>query len=224
MMFWVKLAGGVISLMVTIAWVLQIILYILISPPASPLLNSVFIEWVLLVLRCLDDGCMRWAVQSANLKTLNAKYSLLIFSMCRANEIFPLFGTLLFGLFVFYLQAAVIKGNFKFGLNVFFFRVHPMRQGGTIMSSFLFNTALILLATTATIQFAATAFSLYANGTAILNIFGNQLTAIEGLRWIYTKNIFIFIFLVFMLITLAYLLVKGPDAWKRAKPEDVWAS
>ena len=61
---------------------------------------------------------------------------------------------------MFYLQAAVIKGNFKFGLNLLIFRVHPMRPGATIMSSFLFNIALILLATTATIQFAQESFAL----------------------------------------------------------------
>lgn len=74
---------------------------------------------------------------------------------------------------MFYLQLAVVKGNFKFGLNVLIFRVHPIRKGATVMSSFLFNVALIIIATTATIQFAATAFALYANNTTILNIFGN---------------------------------------------------
>ena len=54
-----------------------------------------------------------------------------------------------------------------------------MRPGATIMSSFLFNVALILLATTACIQFCATAFSAYANGTAILNIYGDTLTNLQ---------------------------------------------
>jgi hypothetical protein len=74
----------------------------------------------------------------------------------------------------------VIKGNFMFGLNVLIFRVHPMRAGATVMSSFLFNVALILLASTATIQFAATAFALYANGTAILDIYGNTVRGAAG--------------------------------------------
>lgn len=68
----------------------------------------------------------------------------------------------------------MVKGNFKFGLNLLIFRVHPMRPGATVMSSFLFNVALILLATTATIQFCVAAFALYADGTAVLDIFGNQ--------------------------------------------------
>lgn len=142
----------------------------------------------------------------------------------RANDAFPLFGTLLFGLFAFYLQLAVTKGNFKFGLNLLIFRVHPMRRGATIMSSFLFNVALILLATTASIQFCATAFALYADGTAVYDIFGNQLTSIMGLKYIYTENIFIYAMLAFMLLTLLFVLIRGPDRWKRTKLEDVYAT
>lgn len=200
----------------------------------------------------------------------------------RANDVFPLFGTLLFGLFAFYLQLAVVKGNFKFGLNLLLFRVHPMRPGGTLMSSFLFNVGLILLATTATIQFCAAAFQLYADGTAVLDIFGNQLTSIQvgwvwvrvascawssvvarrcvgpvsedaprrsqhqaacmpegrstrlyarltpappcpqGLRYIYTENIFIYCFLAFVALSLAWAAVRGPDRWKRTKVEDAY--
>ncbi|KAI3435533.1 hypothetical protein D9Q98_001598 [Chlorella vulgaris] len=182
--FWLKFFGGLLGLAMSICWVLQIILYILIDPPVTPLLNEVFIK---------------------------------------ANDAFPLFGTLLFGLFAFYLQLAVTKGNFKFGLNLLIFRVHPMRRGATIMSSFLFNVALILLATTASIQFCATAFALYADGTAVYDIFGNQLTSIMGLKYIYTENIFIYAMLAFMLLTLLFVLIRGPDRWKRTKLEDVYA-
>jgi hypothetical protein len=49
-----------------------------------------------------------------------------------------------------------------------------MRPGATLMSSFLFNVALVLLAANAAIQFCAQAFALYANETAIHDIWGNQ--------------------------------------------------
>lgn len=186
--FWFRFICGIIAIGLTTCWVLQIILYILISPPVTPLLNQLFIE---------------------------------------ADNVFPLFGTVLFALFVFYLQVATMKGNFKFGLNALLFRVHPMRRGATIMSSFLFNVALILLATTACIQFAATAFALYADGTQILAIFGSQLTGIQGLSVIYSKNVFIYCMLGFMVLTFIWLMVKGPDAWKRKRPdlaaEEAWA-
>jgi LMBR1 domain-containing protein 1 len=162
MMFWVKLVLGVLAVAITITWVLQIILYILIDPPVTPLLNTAFIQCV-----CVSNS------SSYLKKMITLTLDHLFLCSCRANDVFPLFGTILFGIFVFYLQLAVVKGNFKFGLNVLIFRVHPIRKGATVMSSFLFNVALILVATTATIQFAATAFALYANNTTILNIFGN---------------------------------------------------
>ena len=64
------------------------------------------------------------------------------------------------------------------------------------MSSFLFNVALILLATTAVIQFCTTAFAAYASGTQILNLYGNTLTNLEGISVLYNKNIFIYCMLV----------------------------
>jgi LMBR1 domain-containing protein 1 len=184
-MYWVKLIGGIIALAITVAWCLQIILYILIDPPVTPLLNDLFLA---------------------------------------ANGVFPLFGTFLFAVFVFYLQAAVIKGNFKFGLNLLIFRVHPVKQGATMMSSFLFNVALILLASTACIQFAASAFALYANGTAILDIYGNQLKSLEGLRYIYTENIYVYAFMGLIVLTAAVLLIRGPDAWKKKKLDNHYFS
>ena len=49
-----------------------------------------------------------------------------------------------------------------------------MKPGGTLMSSLLFNTALVLLSTNAVIQFCQQAFSLYASNSAISEIWGNQ--------------------------------------------------
>lgn len=70
--------------------------------------------------------------------------------------------------------GATIKGCMRVGLRLLVFTVHPMQAGATLMSSFLFNVALVLLATNAAIQFCAQAFALYANETAIHDIWGNQ--------------------------------------------------
>ena len=72
--------------------------------------------------------------------------------------------------------AVTIKGCTKVGLSLLFFTVRPMRPGATLMSDFLFNVALMLLATNAAIQFCAQAFALYANESAIHEIWGNQVT------------------------------------------------
>ncbi len=70
----------------------------------------------------------------------------------------------------------MIKGATKVGLNLVVFTVHPMKVGATLMSSFLFNVALVLLATQAAIQFCAQAFELYANNSAIQKIWGGQVS------------------------------------------------
>lgn len=98
-----------------------------------------------------------------------------------------------------------------------------MRAGATLMSSFLFNIALLLLASTAAIQFCSEAFALYAENSAILEIFGAQLTNLQGLQWLYNQNFFIYIFLGMTGVTLIFLVIRGPDHWKREKPEDVYA-
>ena len=72
--------------------------------------------------------------------------------------------------------VATIKGCTKVGLNLLVFTVHPMKPGATLMSSFLFNVALILLATNAAIQFCQQSFALYANETAIFQIWGGQVS------------------------------------------------
>ena len=71
-------------------------------------------------------------------------------------------------------SGCVIKGATKVGLNLLIFTVHPMKVGATLMSSFLFNVAMVLLATQAAIQFCAQAFELYANNSAIQKIWGGQ--------------------------------------------------
>lgn len=72
--------------------------------------------------------------------------------------------------------ALTIKGCTKVGLLLLFFTVRPMRVGATLMNDMLFNTALVLLATNAAIQFCAQAFALYANETAIHEIWGDEVS------------------------------------------------
>ena len=69
-----------------------------------------------------------------------------------------------------------VKGCTKAGLSLLLFTVRPMKPGATLMNDFLFNVALVLLATNAAIQFCAQAFALYANESAIHEIWGNQVS------------------------------------------------
>lgn len=93
------------------------------------------------------------------------------------------------------------------------------------MSSFLVNSALILLASTAVVQFCATAFEPYANETAITDIFGSTIYEISILKHVFTSNIFIYVFIGFAGLTVLWTLIRGPGAQRRKKMtlEEIYA-
>lgn len=87
---WFKLFLGVLTLAISISWVVQIILT--------------------LFLNACDGKCnfMSWV-------------------FIKLNDVFPLFGTVAYGCFAFYLLWAVIKGCMKFGMRFFLISIHPMK-------------------------------------------------------------------------------------------------
>jgi len=125
------------------------------------------------------------------------------------DGVFSLFGTVAFAMFCFYLLCCVMKGNMTLGLNLIVFTVHPMKLNGTLMSSFLFNTGLIQLCSVAVIQFCATAFDIYAKETAIAEIFGGEIKNLRGLKVLFVKNVFLWLFVVLALLTATVLGCTG---------------
>uniref|UniRef100_A0A0G4I9K8 Uncharacterized protein n=1 Tax=Chromera velia CCMP2878 TaxID=1169474 RepID=A0A0G4I9K8_9ALVE len=118
---------------------------------------------------------------------------------------------------VFYLLTCVIKGCFKFGMRIFlFFPIHPMEPHNTHCTSFLFNTAMLLLSSTAVIQFSQSAFSDYARLTDAELIFSTLIRRLTFLGWIYTNDIFVYVLFGWSFVTLIYLLIRPRD-----KPADV---
>ena len=124
----------------------------------------------------------------------------------------PLLGTVTFALFAFYMMCCVILGNITVGFNLIVTTIHPMKVGGTYMSSFLFNVCLILLCSTASIQFCASAFDLFVAETDVGLIFGNQLESLRGVHYLFKNNVFVFTFFGLAMLTLIYKLLVGvPD-------------
>jgi len=107
--------------------------------------------------------------------------------------------------------AITVKGCSKFGLNLLVISLHPMKVGGTLMSSFLFNVALILLSTQAVIQFCAQAFAVYAESTEVQDIFGNEVEHLWGLSVLYIENVFIYAWLAVAGLTSLFVAVKWPN-------------
>eukprot|EP01023_Acetabularia_acetabulum_P068553 TRINITY_DN9735_c1_g1_i1.p2 TRINITY_DN9735_c1_g1~~TRINITY_DN9735_c1_g1_i1.p2 ORF type:complete len:215 (+),score=14.29 TRINITY_DN9735_c1_g1_i1:383-1027(+) len=133
------------------------------------------------------------------------------------DDTFPLFGVCAFGVFSFFLIAAAIKGHITLSQGVGFLNVYPMRQHGTLMSSMLVNVGLILLTSTAVIQFCSAAFQLYAQQTAIVDIFGIEILHLKGIRYIFQSNAFVYVMLGIAFLTLIYYMVRGPLSYQQIK-------
>ncbi|KAM7271085.1 hypothetical protein ACFE04_030299 [Oxalis oulophora] len=133
----------------------------------------------------------------------------------KLDDIWGLLGTAAFAFFCFYLLLAVMAGAMMLGLRLVFITIHPMKWGGTLMNSFLFNVALILLCSISVIQFCSTAFGYYAQATAAQEIFGHTLESLRGIKYLYKYNVFQIGFVVLAGLTFVYYAAFG---WRRRKP------
>ncbi len=115
-----------------------------------------------------------------------------------------LLGTTSFALFCFYLIMCVVKGNVKVGFRLLLFTVYPMKLGGTLMSSFLFNVNLIMLSAVAVIQFCARAFDGYAAETSVSEIFGGEIENLRGLGILFKEQVFLYCFFACAMMSLMY--------------------
>jgi len=124
------------------------------------------------------------------------------------DSVFPLFGTLSYGAFAFYLLFCVLKGCLKFGLRCFCMTIHPMQIGNTMMNSMLFNVWMLLLTAVAIVQFSSSAFSTYARLTAVDMLFGVQVENLIFLRYFYIYDVFEWTILGLSILATVYLAFR----------------
>eukprot|EP00916_Digyalum_oweni_P006925 GHVL01011824.1.p1 GENE.GHVL01011824.1~~GHVL01011824.1.p1 ORF type:complete len:516 (-),score=48.93 GHVL01011824.1:435-1982(-) len=124
---------------------------------------------------------------------------------------FPLFSIISFAFLLLYLLACVIKGCFKFGMRFFILPIHPMRPGDTTLNSFLFNITMILLSSSALVQFSLDAFEEYSRLTAAEIIFSAQIKYMNFFSAFFATKLFIYMFLVWSFLTAIYLCCKPRD-------------
>lgn len=89
--------------------------------------------------------------------------------------------------------------------------VHPLEPGKTLLNSFMFNVQLVLLCVLPTVQFSTQAFASYARYTEADVIFGSQMRYIQGFRYFWQYNVFIFMMLGFSLLSLIYFSIWPSD-------------
>jgi len=135
------------------------------------------------------------------------------------NGGFPLFGILAFSIYAFYLMWCSVKGNFKLGLRLVFWKIYPMEIGKTKMNAFLANTWIIMLCSVPTVQFCVRAFPIYARNTAIDVLFGTQIQYLSFFKYFFEENVFIIAMIVVSFLTLLYLIYRPRDRAQEVENE-----
>lgn len=174
-----KLLAGVFSIIVSLLWFIQVVIYMLPTPAVHPFLNTYLVM---------------------------------------LDAFFPLLGTLTIGGMAIYLLLCASVGAAKFGTRFFLIDVHPLEPGKTLLNSFMFNVQLVLLCVLPTVQFSTQAFSQYARYTEADVLFGTQMRYIQGFRFFWQYNVFIFILIIFAGLSLIYFSIWPSD---RAHLNDV---
>lgn len=167
------------------------------------------IMWILHVILAV---LVRQAVPDKPISFLNG-----LFEAFESPGLYPV-GVAIFASFNLYLLACVVKGCLKFGMRIFFFfSIHPMRYQATPLNSILFNVLMVLMSSATVVQFSQQAFSDYARLTDADVIFAAQIKYLAFYSFFFENNVFIYTLLTWFLLTLIYLLVKGPRDHKRGK-------
>jgi len=127
------------------------------------------------------------------------------------DNFFPLFGTVTYGIFTFYLLFCVIKGCIKLGMRFFCISIHPMAIGNTLMNSFLFNVMLLLLTSVSIVQFCAICFASYARLTAVDMLFGVQVQNLLFFQWFYRNDVFLYAIVATAFVASVWLAICPRD-------------
>jgi LMBR1 domain-containing protein 1 len=124
---------------------------------------------------------------------------------------FPMFGNISYALFSLYLLLCTVVGCFKFGVNLFFIKIHPMKVGETYLTSFLFNVGVILLCTIPVVQFCNQAFADYTHYSSAYLLLGVQVDYLNFFEYFYATRFFVYIIIIAGGIMLLILFRRPRD-------------
>lgn len=114
-------------------------------------------------------------------------------------------GVIFFGFFAYYMLWACIKGNITFGLRFFCVTFYPMLPNETFMNSFIVNVLLFNVWSIALVHFCTLAFADYVRFTDANMIFGVQLMHMNFFKYFWEHNVFLYVLLSFIVLTIFYI-------------------
>lgn len=124
---------------------------------------------------------------------------------------FPIFGYLTYAFLSLYMLLCTIVGCFKIGLRFLCMSIHPMKQNGTFVNSFLFNLGIMLICTIPVIHFCTYAFSGYTKNTDSFLIFIVQIENLEFFGYFQKLKVFTYIIFVSACVSFLYLMRRPRD-------------
>eukprot|EP01060_Flectonema_neradi_P010349 TRINITY_DN1743_c0_g2_i2.p1 TRINITY_DN1743_c0_g2~~TRINITY_DN1743_c0_g2_i2.p1 ORF type:complete len:528 (+),score=60.79 TRINITY_DN1743_c0_g2_i2:47-1630(+) len=130
---------------------------------------------------------------------------------------FSLLGTVFYASFSFYLLWATVNGCMHVGMNFLVITIHPMKPKATLVSSFCFNTILILFASVAVVSFCALSFRDYAANTVVDTLYSSYVSKMKYLSYI--MEYLQYGLLGFAFLSLCYFTCKGPRNMKQLLEE-----
>ena len=181
-------------------------------------LASPFIIWGRLLLAVI---CVCWSFMWLMHIIINNTFDvhpLLNNMFSGLDSAFGLLGTVSYASFSFYLLWATVNGCFKVGANFLIFTLHPMKPHGTLMSSFLFNTILVLLSTTASVSFCALSFRRYVANTVVDTLYASYVNNVKYLH--YVMEYMQYALLGFFVLGFMWYTCKGPRNMEKILEED----
>jgi LMBR1 domain-containing protein 1 len=119
---------------------------------------------------------------------------------------FPIFGNLTYAFLSLYLLLCTIVGCFKIGLRFLCISIHPMKQNGTYVNSFLFNLGIMLICTIPVVHFCTYAFAGYTKNTDSFQIFVVQIENLEFFGYFQKLKVFTYIIFVSACVSFLYLI------------------
>jgi LMBR1 domain-containing protein 1 len=120
------------------------------------------------------------------------------------DNFFPYAAVIFFGIFVYYMYWCVLDGTTRIGVNLLFFRVHPMERHRTPMTSLIFNSIIMLFASFGVALFASMNFSIYTRLTSLDMLYTVQMQHLQGLKYVWQYGIYAWF--VFIALSLLYKL------------------
>ena len=120
---------------------------------------------------------------------------------------FPLFGVTTFAIYCFYLLWCVIKGAFRFGMQIpYCFKIYPMEIGNTYLNAFLANSWLIVLSSVPIVQFCVQSFPYYTRNTSADILLGTQVRWLQFFYYFWSFEVFIFLILFCAFVSMMHIL------------------